>query len=114
MIFDKPVITIKAGDAISLIFENPDGMPHNVVITQTGKLETVGKAADAMASQKNGYEKSFVPAIPEVLFHTPLVQSGKNYRLDFTAPKKAGEYPFVCTFPGHWQTMRGIIKVVAK
>lgn len=112
MIFNKTVITIKAGEAITLMFENADGMPHNMVIGSPGSLEKVGKAADAMAAQKNGYEKSFVPVIPEVLYHTPLVQSGKTYRLDFKAPQKKGEYPFVCTFPGHWQTMRGIIKVI--
>lgn len=112
MIFDKTTITVKAKEDITLIFENPDGMPHNVVITQPGKLAIVGKAADAMAAQKDGYEKSFVPAITEVLFSTPLVQSGKSFRLDFKAPAKTGEYPVVCTFPGHWQTMRGIMKVV--
>lgn len=112
MVFDKTTITVKAGEAITLIFENPDGMPHNVVIAQPGKLSVVGNAADAMAVQKDGYEKSFVPAITEVLFSTPLVQSGKSFRLDFTAPAKTGEYPFVCTFPGHWQTMKGVMKVV--
>jgi azurin len=65
-----------------------------------------------MAAQKDGYEKSFVPQMPEVLFATPLVSSGKNFRLDFTVPDKPGDYPFICSFPGHWQTMRGVIKVV--
>ncbi|OJY88854.1 MAG: hypothetical protein BGP13_02215 [Sphingobacteriales bacterium 40-81] len=111
MIFDKEEIVVKAGAAITLIFENPDGMPHNIVIGKPGSIEKVGRAADAMAAQKNGYEKNFVPSIPEVLFSTPLIQSGKSYRLDFNAPKKPGAYPFVCTFPGHWQTMKGIIKV---
>ena len=22
-----------------------------------------------------------------------------------------GDYPFICTFPGHWVTMRGVLKV---
>lgn len=113
MIFDKTEITIQAGDEITILFQNPDGMPHNMVIAKPGTIEKVGKAADAMAAQKDGYEKSFVPAIPEVLFHTPLVQSGKTYRLDFKAPQKPGEYPFVCTFPGHWQTMKGVVKVIS-
>ena len=111
MIFNKTLITIKRGEAITLLFENADGMPHNLVIGSVGSLEKIGKAADAMAAQKNGYEKSFVPAIPEVLYYTPLIQSGKMYRLDFKAPQKKGAYPFICTFPGHWQTMKGIIKV---
>ena len=112
MVFDKTSITVKAGAEVALIFENPDGMPHNVVIIKPGSSEKVGKAAEAMAAQKDGYEKSFVPKIPEVLFATPLVNSGKNFRLDFTVPDKPGDYPFICSFPGHWQTMKGVIKVV--
>ncbi len=114
MLFDKTSITITAGSAVSLIFENVDGMPHNVVIIQPGSTAKVGKAADDMARQKDGYEKSFVPTIPEVLFHTPLVNSGKSFRLDFKAPAKPGDYPFICSFPGHWQTMKGVIKVAKR
>ncbi len=67
-----------------------------------------------MASEKDGYEKNFVPKISEVLFATPLVNGGKSFRLEFTAPKEAGDYPFICSFPGHWQMMKGVIKVVKK
>jgi len=31
--------------------------------------------------------------------------------LRFTAPKKPGEYPYLCTFPGHWVIMRGVMVV---
>jgi len=86
-------------------------MPHNVVIARPGALEKVGKAADAMVAAPDGYQKHFVPAIPEVLHSTPLVPAGEIFRLDFTAPSRAGESPFICTFPGHWQTMKGILKV---
>jgi azurin len=112
MAFDKTSITVAAGSEIALIFENTDGMPHNVVILTPGSAEKAGKAAEAMAAQKDGYEKSFIPNIPEVLFATPLISSGKNFRLDFKAPRKPGEYPFICSFPGHWQTMKGLITVV--
>ena len=64
-----------------------------------------------MASRKDAYEKNFVPAIPEVLYSSPLVPTGGTFRLDFKAPSKAGEYPFLCTFPGHWRIMKGVIKV---
>lgn len=112
MAFDKTSFTVAAGSEIALIFENTDGMPHNVVIVKPGSSEKVGHAAEAMAARKDGYEKSFVPEIAEVLFATPLVNSGKNFRLDFKAPDKPGEYPFICSFPGHWQTMKGVIKVM--
>ncbi|MGV8878675.1 MAG: PVC-type heme-binding CxxCH protein [Sphingobacteriaceae bacterium] len=112
MLFNKGLITVKAGSQVSLVFENADQMAHNVVIAKPGTLEKVGHAAEAMASQKDGYEKNFVPEIPEVLFATPLINGGKTFKLDFTAPTVPGEYPFLCSFPGHWQMMKGILKVV--
>lgn len=111
MIFDKSVISVKAGSMVSLIFSNTDEMPHNVVITSPGAVQKVGTAADAMAAAPDGYQKHFVPAIPEVLYSTPLVQPGESFTLDFKAPLTKGDYPFVCTFPGHWQVMKGIIKI---
>jgi azurin len=111
MLFDKDTISISTGRYISLVFENPDLMPHNVVILKPGAAELVGQAADAMATLKDGFEKNFVPNLPEVLFATPLVNAGQNYRLDFKAPEVPGNYPFICSFPGHWRVMKGILKV---
>ncbi|RAJ93138.1 putative membrane-bound dehydrogenase-like protein [Larkinella arboricola] len=111
MAFDKKSLTVPAGRAVTLVFENPDLMPHNVVIVKPGSAEKVGEAADAMASLKDGFEKHFVPSTPDVLFATPLVNSGKSFRLEFKAPTQPGEYPFICSFPGHWRVMQGILTV---
>jgi azurin len=46
-----------------------------------------------------------------VLFATPLVNGGTTFQLDFKAPDKPGEYAFICSFPGHWRMMKGILKV---
>src|SRR5690606_26424029 len=83
MQYDKKLITVRAGEPITLIFENPDGMQHNVVISQPGTLEIVGKAADAMLRASDAFEKHYVPDIPEVLHHTPLVDPGGSYTLQF-------------------------------
>ena len=111
MLFDVDHITVAAGRAIAILFENPDLMPHNIVIVKPGTIQKVGEAADAMAKTADGFEKNFVPDMAEVLFATPLVNSGKNFRLNFKAPDQPGEYPFICSFPGHWQVMKGILKV---
>ena len=111
MLFDKSMITIRAGKSISLFFENRDQMAHNVVIIKPGSIEKVGKAADDMASLKDGYERNFVPGIAEVLIATPLVAAGKTFQLNFKAPDAPGKYPFICSFPGHWRVMKGIINV---
>ncbi len=114
MAFDKKEISVPAGKSVSLIFENPDLMPHNVVIVKPGTTQKVGEAADAMAKLKDGFERNFVPDSKDVLFATPLVNSGKSFRLNFKAPEQPGEYPFICSFPGHWRVMTGILKVTEK
>lgn len=111
MAFDIEVLEVKAGEEMILEFDNNDQMPHNVVFAKPGSREKVGKAADAMSVEPDAYEKSFIPNIPEVLFATPLVQAGQSYQIKVTAPKAKGDYPFVCTFPGHWQIMHGIMRV---
>jgi azurin len=65
-----------------------------------------------MMKDKNGLEKNYVPSLPEVLFSTSLVNPGQTYKLTFKAPAAIGDYPYVCTFPGHWTLMNGVMKVV--
>jgi hypothetical protein len=47
-----------------------------------------------------------------VLHATRLLQGGEIERLNFRAPDKPGEYVFLCTFPGHWIRMYGVVLVV--
>ncbi|HRG11513.1 MAG TPA: plastocyanin/azurin family copper-binding protein, partial [Cyclobacteriaceae bacterium] len=112
MKYDLKEFTVEAGKPVEIIFENPDFMQHNLVIGQVGSLETIGKAADKMASDPQGAEKQYVPQLPEVLFSTKLVNPQQTETLKFIAPAKTGDYPYVCTFPGHWSIMNGVMKVV--
>lgn len=111
MQYDKKEISVKAGANVTLIFENPDGMPHNLLIIRPGTLEIVGKAADDMLRSPDAAEKQYVPNVKEVLYHTSLVNSGESAVIKFSL-NEPGDYPFVCTFPGHWRGMHGVIKVV--
>jgi len=113
MKYDLKTFSVQAGKPVELVFENPDFMQHNLLITDIGKLEVVGKAADKMAADPKAAERQYVPDIPEVLFSTKLVNPQETVRLKFVAPTKPGDYPFVCTFPGHWLIMNGVMKVVS-
>jgi azurin len=110
--FDKKEFTVKAGQPVEIVFENPDAMQHNIVIGKPKSLDVIGAAADKLITAKDGAQKNYVPSINEVIAATPLVNPDQTYRLTFTAPKEKGNYPFVCTFPGHWRIMNGIMKVV--
>jgi uncharacterized protein len=112
MQYDKKLITVKAGQKVVINLENPDGMQHNLLIIKPGSLQKVGKAADELLSNPKAAEMQYVPKIPEVLHSTKLVNTGETVTLEFTVPDQPGDYPYVCTFPGHWRGMNGILRVM--
>jgi len=112
MKYDVKTFKVEAGKPVQIIFVNPDFMQHNLVITAPGAMEVVGRAADKLATAANGAAMHYVPDVPQVLFNTPLVNPQETFKLEFIAPDKPGDYPYVCTFPGHWSIMNGVMKVV--
>lgn len=109
--FDVSEFSVQAGEKVEIVFENPDFMQHNLLITEPGSLEKVGAAADEMAGETDAAERDYVPDMSEVLFATALVNPNSTATITFTAPGQPGEYPYVCTFPGHWRTMQGTMIV---
>ena len=112
MRFSLSQFTVQAGEEVEIEFVNPDDMPHNLLVTVPGALETVGLKAEEMIKEPDAFAKSFIPQTSEVLFSTKLISTGETERLRFTAPAKPDSYPYVCTFPGHWRTMNGTMSVV--
>ena len=109
--YDLDEITVKAGQKVRIEFMNNDFMQHNLLIVAPGQLNKVGAEADKLAISRDGAAQSYVPGMPEVLFSTRLVSPNESAVLEFTAPDEKGDYPFVCTFPGHWRIMNGIMRV---
>jgi azurin len=107
--FDKKEITIKAGTTVRVTFKNnasqASGLSHNFVVTKPGTKDQV--ANDSMQA---GEEKNWVAEGPSVVAHTRLVKPGATESITFTAPP-AGEYNYLCTYPGHGSTMSGVLKV---
>lgn len=108
--YDVSKFQVKAGSKIRLIFNNNDDMLHNLVIVKPKTVDKVGEAAINMGLE--GAEKNYVPALDEVLFHTGLMQPESQEIIYFVAPSTPGDYTFVCTYPGHYTLMQGVIKVV--
>ena len=42
----------------------------------------------------------------QILAKTKMIGGGEEAEVSFTAPAP-GEYPFLCTFPGHFAVMNG-------
>jgi uncharacterized protein len=113
MQFDKTELTVAPGQLVEIVFSNPDTMQHNVVVGQPDSLQAIGQAADDLARTPNGPALQYVPQIPQILFSTKLVEPGETVTVQFKAPSEPGEYPYVCTFPGHWRVMNGLLNVRA-
>ena len=112
LLFTIDQFTVKAGKPVKLVFKNPDATQHNLVILDRGgSVEKVGMAGNEMAKSPDGAKKHFVPDDKSILHHTKLLDPDSVETLRFIAPRKPGSYPYVCTFPGHWVLMKGVMVV---
>ena len=112
MLFDVEKIAVKKNQPIKLQFFNPDATPHNFVLVEPNSLEEIGLAANSMASDPIAAKKGeFIPKNSKIIVHSRMLKQDENEVLRFKAPSKAGEYPYLCTFPGHWTIMKGIFHV---
>lgn len=112
MLYDKTLLVVEAGKPVEIILLNEDSMPHNLVVVTPGAVEEVGKVAEKMTPEPDAKGRIHVPDSPKVLHATKMVDPGQQAKLSFTAPTEPGDYPYVCTFPGHWVRMVGTIAVV--
>jgi plastocyanin len=112
MLYDVTRFEVDAGQPVKLEFINPDATSHNLVIVKPGTGDAVGLAATRMAADpelaKSG---QYIPKTDAVLFHTKMVPPIAGETLRFLAPKTPGAYPYICTFPGHWTIMKGVMVV---
>ncbi len=109
--FSVRELRAKAGERISLTFANPDVMPHNWALLAAGSLARVGDGVNKLVADPAAAARQYIPVTPDVLAFTDIVAPGGSFTIHFNAPAAPGDYPFICTFPGHWQIMQGIVKV---
>ena len=108
MAYDIKVIRAEAGSEITFRFVNnatTPAMTHNVVLLKLwDDVNTVGQAA--ITAEEHGY----VPPehADKIITATPLAGPGKTVEISFEVPPP-GEYPFICTFPGHYVAMQGTL-----
>lgn len=112
MQYDTTELVVRAGAPVELTLENPDIMPHNLVVVQPGKYNEIGAAADAETTSPEAAARDYVPEHPAVVVAITLVQPGQSKTIRFNAPTEPGDYPYVCTYPGHWRVMKGMMHVL--
>ena len=117
MQYDKKELTVTEGQKVTLTLKHIGKLPkaamgHNIVILKTGTeiAPFAMKCAPAAATD-------YIPQDEEtkklMIAHTDMVGGGESSTITFTAPA-AGEYPYICTFPGHFGLMTGKLIVKAK
>jgi len=113
MKFDKAELTCKAGQKVVILFQNERcPLQHNFLLLKPGTRDAVGALADKMLADPEGLKKQYCPETDAILAKgSKLIGIGQNELIEFTAPAEAGEYPYICTFPGHWRLMNGVLKV---
>jgi azurin len=113
MKFDKTELTCKAGQKVVILFQNAAcPLQHNFLLLKPGTKDAVGALADKMLTDPEGLKKQYVPETDAILAKgSKLIGIGQSELIEFTAPAEAGDYPYICTFPGHWRLMNGVLKV---
>lgn len=114
MSYDKRQIVVETGTRVEIVLENQDFMPHNLVISVPGAREEIGMAVDRLPNlaRRDPDGRHYVPPSPKILHATRLLEPGQTEKLNFEAPSAPGDYPYFCTFNGHWRRMFGHLVVV--
>jgi len=114
MKFDVTRIEATPGESLKIVLTNAGNLPKNVMghnwVLLVAGTDPLAFAAAAAPEVANGY-------IPEkqkekIVAFIALLGPSETGEANFKAPTEPGEYPFLCTFPGHSATgMKGVLVV---
>ncbi len=74
-------------------------MAHNFVLLKAGSNQIV---FDEAAARSAGTDYIPPALTREIIASTSLIGNGESTEVVFTVPSARGNYPFLCTFPGHF------------
>ena len=112
MKFSVAAIEAKAGEQLKIVLRNVGTLPkeamgHNWVLLKPG-TDLNAFAMAAMTAKDTDY----VPAAHKDKVVASIKVLGPKQSADATfAAPAAGEYPFICSFPGHYMLMKGTLTV---
>ena len=109
--FKPTELTCPAGAHVTLTFHHAGQrvqQQHDWVLLKPGTADDFMEAV-LRAGEANHW---MPPHDSRVIVATPQIGPGESVAVEFTAPAP-GDYPFVCTFAGHGDVMRGLLHVTA-
>lgn len=117
MQYNIKLFEVSAGQKVVLSFKHIGQLPalamgHNLVILKAG-IAVPTFATKCAPAKDTGYIPQDEESKKEMVAHTKMLGGGESHEITFTAPAP-GDYPFICSFPGHFAIMQGVMKVKAK
>jgi len=106
--FTPTRVSAKAGTRLRIRFVNDGTLPHNVVVPKSDSdIDAIALAAYAAG------ETGYVPLAmkDKLVGWTALASPGESVEMTFVVPA-AGEYTYVCLFPGHSNSMLGTLRAL--
>ena len=116
MKFDKSAINVEKGKAYEITLKNVGKLPkvamgHNLIILKPGiNALTFGQALITKYGATVQNEWNPVKGSMLILKQTKMLGPGEQETLKIKFDK-SGAYHYLCSFPGHFGQMRGIINV---
>ena len=113
MVYQQTEISAYEGQAIELLFNNLHPDLHNVVILKAGSdMSSFGEALNAYATNPDAADNAYIPPGSQdlVVASTRVLGLEESERIQISG-LPPGEYPFVCTVPGHWPLMQGVLTI---
>ena len=115
MQFDIKSFNASKGTDFKLTFKNVGKLPkiamgHNLVILKKG-VSAIAFGQKVLAAGGNANNALPESVMGDVLAHTKLLGPGESEVINFKVPMETGSYEYVCTFPGHFAMMRGVMEV---
>ncbi len=112
MKYDVEEFEVKAGQKVKLTLTNVGILPkaamgHNFVLLKAG-TDVTTFAVEAMKFPKKEYLPDSMK--DAIIAHTKQLGPGESDTIEFTVPDP-GTYDYICTFPGHYALMKGVMTV---
>lgn len=114
MKFSLARIEAKPGEELTVVLTNIGSQPKEVMGHNWVLLRSTTDVAAFDKAAVTAKDTDYIPASlsGEILAHTKLLGPRKSDEVKFTVPEMPGEYPFLCTFPGHYAIgMKGVLVV---
>ena len=106
MKYELTEFRVKSGEVIKLVMINTataSVMKHNVMILKPGSdVNAIGELA--IMAEGN------IPTSEDIVAYTAVAEPQSQTEVTFTAPAP-GRYPYICTYPGHYLLMKGVMIV---